>query len=177
MSKELTLVSEPNMANLTTQAEAVTKSGMFGLKSVNQTLTLMLIAEAENIPAIQAVQMYSVINGMPSLKSTEVQSRFQRSGGKVEWLETTDKKAVAKLTHPEAIEYISEFTMEQAIQMGLANKDNYKKMPKAMLMARAITSGVRAIYPMCLNNMYSVEEMMDTQPTPEEIAVEAEIIE
>ena len=175
MSKELT-ISEPNMANLTTQAEAVTKSGMFGLKSVNQTLTLMLIAEAENIPAIQAVQMYSVINGMPSLKSTEVQSRFQRSGGKVQWLETTDKKAVAKLTHPEAIEYISEFTMEQAEQMGLANKDNYRKMPKAMLMARAITSGVRAIYPVCLNNMYSVEEMMDIQPTPEEIAVEAEII-
>ena len=178
MSKELTLVSEPNMANLTTQAEAVTKSGMFGLKSVNQTLTLMLIAEAENIPAIQAVQMYSVINGMPSLKSTEVQSRFQRSGGKVEWLETTDKKAVAKLTHPEAIEYISEFTMEQAMQMGLANKDNYKKMPKAMLMARAITSGVRAIYPMCLNNMYSVDEMMDNvlPEVVEATIVNAEII-
>ncbi len=176
MSNELT-ITEPNMASLTAQAEAVTKSGMFNLKSVNQTLTLMLIARAENISAIRAVQMYSVINGIPSLKSTEVQSRFQRSGGKVQWLETTDKKAVAKLTHPEAVEYISEFTIEQATQMGLANKDNYKKMPKAMLMARAITSGVRAIYPMCLNNMYSVDEMMDAQPTQGEIQIEAEIVQ
>ena len=68
--------------------------------------------------------------------------------------------------------------MEQAMQMGLANKDNYKKMPKAMLMARAITSGVRAIYPMCLNNMYSIDEMMDNvlPEVMETTIVNAEII-
>ena len=74
-------------AEMQTMALSVTKSGMFGLKSPEQAVTLMLIAQAENIHPIQAVQMYSVINGMPSLKSTEVQARFQRAGGKVQQLQ------------------------------------------------------------------------------------------
>lgn len=142
-------------------AVAVSKSGMFGIKSEAQALTLMLIAQAEGIHPIQAVQMYSIINGMPSLKSTEVQARFQRSGGKVEWVETGDKKAVCKLSHPDGGEYLSEFGEIEAKRMQLIDKDNYKRMPKQMYMARAMTMGVRAIYPSCLNNMYTSDEVQD----------------
>ena len=167
-------------AEMQTMALSVTKSGMFGLKSPEQAVTLMLIAQAENIHPIQAVQMYSVINGMPSLKSTEVQARFQRAGGKVNWKDTTDKKAVCRL-EIDGQSYVSEYTIQMATQMGLASKDNWKKMPKAMLMARAVSSGVRALYPSCLNNMYSVEEAMDI-PSPNdmptiELVEDTEIIE
>lgn len=141
-------------------ALAVTKSGMFGLKSENQAITLMLIAQAEGIAPIQAIQQYSIINGIPSLKSTEVQARFQRSGGKVQWIESSTQKAICKLTI-DGQEYMSEFTLEDAKRMGLSDKDNWKKMPKQMLMARAITMGVRAIYPQCLNNMYTADEVQD----------------
>lgn len=141
-------------------ALAVTKSGMFGLKSENQAVTLMLIAQAEGIHPIQAIQQYSIINGIPSLKSTEVQARFQRAGGKVQWVESSILKAICKLTI-DGQEYVSEFLMDDAKRMGLTEKDNWKKMPKQMLMARAITMGVRAIYPQCLNNMYSADEVQD----------------
>ena len=40
-------------------------------------------------------------------------------------------------------------------------------------MARAISMGVRAVYPECLNNMYSVEEAQDIESPKEE----AEIVE
>ena len=166
------MVTTTNLAQLQIMAKAVTESGLFGLKNQNQAFTLMLIAEAENIPAVKAVQMYSIINGMPSLKSTEVQSRFQKSGGKLQWIETTDKKAVCKMSHPDGGEYTSEFTIEMAKQMGLSEKDNWKKMPKQMLMARAITAGVRALYPSCLNNMYAYEEAIDM---PKEDIEDAEI--
>lgn len=169
MSNALTTT---NPAQLQIMAKAVTESGLFGLKNQNQAFTLMLIAEAEGIPAIKAVQIYSIINGMPSLKSTEVQSRFQKSGGKIQWIETTDKKAVCKMSHPDGGEYTSEFSIEMAKQMGLSEKDNWKKMPKQMLMARAITSGVRALYPACLNNMYSDMEAIDM---PKEDIIETEI--
>ena len=169
MSNALTTTSP---AQLQIMAKAVTESGLFGLKNQNQAFTLMLIAEAEGIPAIKAVQMYSIINGMPSLKSTEVQSRFQKSGGKIQWIETTEKKAVCKMSHPDGGEYTSEFSIEMAKQMGLASKDNWVKMPKQMLMARAITSGVRALYPSCLNNMYAYEEAIDM---PKEDIIETEI--
>ena len=169
MSNALTTT---NPAQLQIMAKAVTESGLFGLKNQNQAFTLMLIAEAEGIPAIKAVQMYSIINGMPSLKSTEVQSRFQKSGGKLQWIETTEKKAVCKMSHPDGGEYVSEFTIEMAKQMGLSAKDNWVKMPKQMLMARAITAGVRALYPACLNNMYSDMEAIDM---PKEDIIETEI--
>lgn len=169
MSNALTTTSP---AQLQVMAKAVTESGLFGLKNQNQAFTLMLIAEAENIPAIKAVQIYSIINGIPSLKSTEVQSRFQKSGGKLQWIETTEKKAVCKMSHHDGGEYTSEFTIEMAKQMGIVEKDNWKKMPKQMLMARAITAGVRALYPACLNNMYSDIEAIDM---PKEDIIETEI--
>ena len=170
MSTQMVTTTSP--AQLQIMAKAVTESGLFGLKNQNQAFTLMLIAEAEGIPAIKAVQMYSIINGMPSLKSTEVQARFQKSGGKIQWIETTEKKAVCKMSHPDGGEYTSEFSIEMAKQMGLASKDNWVKMPKQMLMARAITSGVRALYPSCLNNMYAYEEAIDM---PKEDIIETEI--
>jgi len=145
-------------------AIATTKSGLFGLKNENQAITLMLIASAEGIHPIQAMQAYSVINGVPSLKSTEVQSRFQRAGGKIEWIETSNTKASVKLSI-DGQSYTSEFVMEDAKRMGLADKDNWKKMPKQMLMARAITMGVRALYPQCLNNMYSSDEVQEFTET------------
>lgn len=170
MSTQVITTTSPEQLQI--MAKAVTESGLFGLKNQNQAFTLMLIAEAEGIPAIKAVQMYSIINGMPSLKSTEVQARFQKSGGKIQWIETTEKKAVCKMSHPDGGEYTSEFSIEMAKQMGLASKDNWVKMPKQMLMARAITSGVRALYPSCLNNMYAYEEAIDM---PKEDIIETEI--
>lgn len=149
---------------MNSMASAVTKSGMFGLKNENQALTLMLIAQAEGIHPIQAVQMYSIINGMPSLKSTEVQARFQKAGGKINWKETGLTKAKVELSI-DGQSYISEFTMEDAKRMQLATKDNWVKMPKQMLMARCITIGVRALYPQCLNNMYSADEVQDFTET------------
>ena len=146
-------------------ALATAKSGLFNLKSENQAITLMMIAQAEGIHPIQAMQMYSIINGLPSLKSTEVQSRFQRSGGTIEWISTDNTKAVCKLSHPQGGTYTSEFGITDAKLMGLMDKDNYKRMPKQMFMARAITMGVRAIYPQCLNNMYSSDEVQDFTDT------------
>jgi DNA polymerase IIIc chi subunit len=153
-------------SDIQSMALAVTKSGMFGLKNENQALTLMLIAQAENIAPIKAVQMYSIIEGVPSLKSSEVQSRFMRAGGTVDWLETTNEKARVLLKIHER-EYISEFSMADAKRMRLDTRDNYVRMPKQMCMARAMTMGVRAIYPQCLNNMYTVDEVVDMQdPKP-----------
>ena len=140
---------------------SVAKSGMFGIKSEHQALTLMLIAEAEGLRPIQAVQMYSVINGMPSLKTTEMHSRYMNSGGKVIWIETTATNAKAKFIF-ENEELVFEYTWEDAKLAELTSKSNYKKMPKEMLRARCLSSGIRMSNPSCLNNLYSIEEMQDS---------------
>lgn len=166
---------------LQSMALSVTKSGMFGLKNENQAITLMLIAQAENIHPIQAIQMYSVINGMPALKTTEMIARYMRSGGKIVWLETTDKIAKAKFIFEEN-ELIYEYTIQDANKAQLTSKDNWKRMPKEMLRARCASSGIRMSNPASLNNMYSVEEAMDIpqdsdMPTIEATVEDVEIVE
>jgi len=165
------------IAQVQVMAKSVVQSGLFGLKNQDQAFTLMLIAQAEGIHPIQAIQKYSIINGMPSLKSTEIQSRFQKSGGILKWVETSNTKAVCEMSHPSYDgKYLSEFTIADATLMGLVNKDNWKKMPKQMLMARCISAGVRAVYPDCLNNMYSEAEVQDIEVT-EVLEPEAVVID
>lgn len=141
-------------------ALATAKSGLFGLKSQEQALTLMMIAQSENIHPMKAIVEYDIIGGKPALKATTVLSRFQQSGGSVEWVETTDKKAVAKFTHPQGGSITIEWTIERAKMAGVYDTNpTWKKYPNQMLRARCIPEGVRAIYPACLSGMYTVEEV------------------
>ena len=103
-------------------ANDVARSGMFGFKSVEQASTLMLIAQSEGIHPVRAMAMYDIINGKPALKSNEILARFQDSGGSVEWIETTDKIAKGKFTHPKGGSITIEWTMQRAVAADLANK-------------------------------------------------------
>lgn len=140
-------------------ATAVAKSGMFGLKSIEQSLTMMMLAQSEGIHPIKAVMEYDIISGKPALKSTTVLARFQQQGGTVEWIESNDQIAKAKFTHPQGGSITIEWTMKRAQQAELLKNDTWRKFPAQMLRARCIPEGVRAIYPACLNGMYSVEEV------------------
>lgn len=141
-------------------ALATAKSGLFGLKSHEQALTLMMIAQSENIHPMKAIMEYDIIGGKPALKSTTVLARFQQSGGTVEWIETTDKKAKAKFTHPQGGSIMVEWTIERAKLAGVyGTNPTWQKYPNQMLRARCIPEGVRAVFPACLSGMYSVEEV------------------
>lgn len=173
-------------AELQVMADNVYQSGMFGLKNKNQVYTLMLIAQSEGLHPIEAVQQYNVINGLPAMKTIEKHTRFNKSGGKLKWIETTDKIAKAEMTHPSYNGvYLSEFTIEEAQAMGLLGKDNWKKMPKKMLMARCLSSGINAIAPDCLGNVkYTVEDIQDglvevqqVEEQSKEVIIECETIE
>lgn len=168
MSKEIAI------AEIRTMANSATQSGMFPVKNPEQAFTLMLIAQAENIHPMSAFMKYDIIQGKPALKSSEVLSRFQYAGGKVEWIKTDETIAKGKFTHPQGGSITIEWNMQRATKAGYANKDNWKKHPAQMLRARCVTEAVRAIYPSCLNNMYSVDEVADFS---EEEQKQEEVIE
>lgn len=161
-------------------ATSATKSGMFPVKSIEQAMTLMMIAQSENIHPMSAFMMYDIIGGKPALKATEILSRFQKSGGMVEWLETSNDIAKGKFTHPKGGSITIEWNMERAKKAGLSDRDNWKKHTAQMLRARAVTEAVRAIYPVCLNNMHSSDEVIDfaeVNPINETVEVEVESID
>lgn len=145
-------------------AQAVAASGLFGMKTKEQALALMLTAQAEGQHPATITQDYDIIQNKACRKTHSVLARFQQAGGKVEWHELTEKKACATFSHPAGGALKMEWTFDQATKAGLTGKDNWKHYPRAMLRARCIAEGVRAVYPAAIGGMMVAEEAQDAEP-------------
>lgn len=142
-------------------AEAIAKSGLFGMKTHDQALALMLVAQAEGQHPATITQDYDIIQGRAARKTHSVLARFQQMGGTVEWHELSDAIADATFSHKAGGKLRMTWTFEQAKKAGLTGKDNWKNYPRAMLRARCIAEGIRAVYPAALGGMMVSEEAQD----------------
>jgi len=151
---------------ISVMASAVAKSGLFGVKTADQAMALMLIAQAEGMHPAIAARDYHVIQGRPALKTDAMLARFQQAGGKVFWDCYTDTEVTGTFSHPAGGSISITWTIEQAKKIGLAGKDNWRNYPRAMLRARCISEGIRTVYPGCVVGTYSVEEVQDLDDSP-----------
>jgi hypothetical protein len=149
------------LSDIEKAAHYVAQSGMFGVKTQDQAVALMLVAQSEGMHYARAAMAYDVISGKPALKSSEMLSRFQGAGGKIEYKKSNDKICIVELSHPQGGSITIEWSMERAKKCGLDQKDTWKKYPEQMLRARAVSEGVRALFPACLNGFYTTEEIQD----------------
>lgn len=145
-------------------AAAVAKSGLFGMKTQDQALALMIVAQAEGRHPATAAQDYHIIQGRPSLKADTMLARFQQAGGKVDWHTYSDSKCEGTFSHPQGGSVRIDWTMDRAKQAGLTAKDNWKNYPRAMLRARVISEGIRTVYPGVAIGVYTPEEIEDGVP-------------
>jgi len=145
-------------------ALAVAKSGLFGVKTPDQAMALMLIAQAEGLhPAIAATH-YHVINGRPTLKADAMMARFQTAGGSVRWGEYTNQRVVGTFSHPQGGSVEIEWTLDMAITAGLTKNPTWKSYPRQMLRARCISEGIRTVFPGVVVGTYTPEEAEDMDP-------------
>lgn len=151
---------------ITVMANAVAKSGLFGVKTPEQAMALMLIAQAEGYHPAIAARDYHVIQGRPALKADSMLARFQQAGGKVNWDTYTDTEVKATFSHPSGGSITLSWTIDQAKKIGIASKDNWKNYPRAMLRARVISEGIRTVYPGCVVGVYTPEEVQDFDTKP-----------
>jgi hypothetical protein len=87
---------------------------------------------------------------------------FIAEGGDIEWTELTGERAEAIFYPPGGRKPAKvDFTMDEAREAGLANKDNWRKHRRDMLKARVITRGLRMVYPQATSFMMSAEEVRD----------------
>jgi len=147
-------------------AEVAAGSKMFGFKNTQEAMAIMLLCQAENLHPAVAMRDYHVIQGRPALKADAMLARFQQAGGKVDWKEYTDEKVTGVFSHPQGGTLELSWTLTQAKSIGIANKDNWKNYPRAMLRARVISEGIRSVYPGCVVGVYTPEEVQDFTPTP-----------
>jgi len=155
------------VGDMQTMAGALAKSGLFGVKTSDQALALMIVAQAEGRHPGSVASDYHIIQGRASLKSDAMLARFQQAGGKVEWHDHTNDKVSATFNHPQGGALRIDWDMARAKAAGLGTKDNWRQYPRQMLRARVISEGVRAVFPAVLNGMYTPEEVRDLEPQRE----------
>ena len=154
-------------SELSQMAQTIAKSGLFGVKSPDQALALMLISQAEGISPALAARDYHVIQGRPTLKSDAMVARFQGAGGKIEWRDYTEQSVSALFTHPAGGSVEVKWTLDMAKRAGLTGKDVWRQYPRAMLRARVVSEGIRTVYPGVCVGIYTPEEVeqFDARPT------------
>jgi hypothetical protein len=155
------------MQDIERMGTAIAKSGLFGMKTPEQAIALMLIAQAEGMHPAIAARDYHVIQGRPALKADAMLARFQSAGGKVQWEIYTDEEVKATFSHNAGGTITLSWTLDQAKNIGLATKDSWKNYPRAMLRARVISEGIRTVYPGCVVGVYTPEEVGDFEPRSE----------
>lgn len=149
------------ISDIKEMAAAAVKSNLFGLPTPEAALSLMLLCQAEGLHPIQAVRRYHIIKGRPAMRADAMLAEFQRQGGKVQWLERTDRVVFAKFSHESSGTCEFSWTIEQAKDAGLTNNPTWQKYPRQMLTARVISEAVRTMLPGVVCGVYTPEEISD----------------
>lgn len=171
MGNALAVTQEMNgavvpLSDIEKMAQYVVKSGLFGMKTVEQAVALMLIAQAEGMHPALATRDYHIIQGRHSLKADAMLARFISAGGKVQWHTYTDADVSATFSHPSGGSVTVGWDLARAKQADLGGKDNWKKYPRQMLRARVISEGIRTVYPGVAVGVYTPEEVQDFDDAP-----------
>jgi hypothetical protein len=66
------------------------------------------------------------------------------------------------------------FKWSDAVRAGWTTKDNWTKMPRHMLYARALALGAQRIAPDKILGLYTVEEMADVVPNTSNVVINEE---
>ena len=151
------------MDQMQAMAKSLVAGKLFGFKTEAEAISIMLIAQAEGRSPALAARDYHIIQGRPALKADAMLARFQQEGGVVEWDEYTDAKVTGRFSHPKSCPkpVAVTWTLDMAKRIGLANRDNWRNYPRAMLRSRVVSEGVRTAYPGIAVGIYTVEEVQD----------------
>lgn len=173
-----------NLQTKLAMAATLLKSGLIPqhFKTPEAVMTAILYGQEVGMSPMQSLLSVTVIQGKPTLDAAGIKAKCIQSGGRFETIEWTDKICKLRGVRGEWKEE-AEFTIQEAAQAGYTQKDNWKRMPKAMLYARCVSVLGRNMFADVIKGFYSKEEMLDVTPTPsqptklEEVAKPAEVID
>lgn len=159
------------MEFLSKMGESIAKSGMLGLRKIEQGSTLLMICMTEGKTPLQVISEFHVMDdGKLARKADWVISRFREMGGSFVIVDDGEdgQKATYEFTFKGNTRRVS-YTMDEAKAEKIVKKDSrWEKNPASMLRARVITKGVRMVAPEVMAGFYTEEEL-DGQtdgPTP-----------
>lgn len=135
-------------------------------------VTAAILAGKElGLEPMSALRSITVIKGTPAMTANAMRGLVQSRGHEV-WVESeSSTRAVVKARRAGSDrEHTSEWTIDRAKGMNLADRDNWRKQPQAMLVARATSEVCRRVAADALIGMpYSAEELADVDGDAEEL--------
>ena len=149
------------MARVGAAAAGLTKRSL----KPDEAMYIILHGYALNIDPIVALNQIYIVNGKPTC-SAQLMIALANKSGALSRLDIPDPGEVndsatviaVRKDRPDT-EYRATFTMAMANKAGLATKDNWKKYPGQMLIARAVSACLRQAVPDAIAGMYTVEEI------------------
>lgn len=157
---------EAQQANLIAKSLAQTSFVPASLRGKPQDITAAILAGQElGLQPMATLRSLDVIQGTPALRAHAMRGLVQSKGHKIQILESTDR--ICRMRGRRVDEgdddwQPAEWTIEQAQQLGLLSKDQWKKQPKSMLVARCTGVICRLVAADVLYAMpYASEELGD----------------
>ncbi len=162
--------AEPSFESLVHMGDSLRKTGFLPshIKDGVSFAAIVLMGRELGMGTMAACRKLQVIKGTVTERADSQLARFKSCGGRAQFKELTEARAVLVLRHPNGDEHTETFTIEDAKRAGLASNDNYAKHPKAMLRSRAITAGLKSIGWEGSVGIYDPDEIADA-PTPEPV--------
>lgn len=129
-------------------------------KTPEAVVTAIWYGRELQMSPIRAIQSLNVIQGKPTLDAQALKAIAIAHGGQFRTIEWTADKCTIEGKRGDWVE-TNTFSMGDATLQGLAGKDNWKRMPKAMLYARCVSVLIRNMFADVIGGLYGREEMED----------------
>lgn len=136
------------------------------LRGKAQDITAAILAGQElGLQPMATLRSMDVIQGTPALRAHAMRGLVQSHGHSVQVVESTDTRCVMRGRRAGEQEWQEvEWTLDRAAKLGLTGKDQWKKQPRTMLLARASGEICRLIAADVLYAMPYASEELDGQP-------------
>ena len=121
----------------------------------------ILAGQELGLKPMATLRSIDVIQGTPALRAHAMRGLVQSRGHTVEVVESDDGHCVVRGRRHQTDEWQTvEWTLDRAKKMGLLDKDQWKKQPRTMLVARATSEMCRLVASDVLYAMpYAAEEL------------------
>lgn len=173
-------VTRMGFGEMQSMAQMFVQSGMFqGVRDVAQAFVKIQAGQELGIAPFASMKGVHIIQGSIAIGATLVAGRMKAWGYDWEEIERTSTACVLRIIKPNgATAGTSSYTMDDAKLAQLTGKDNWKKYPKSMLFARAITDAARTWAPQVFAGIpvYTAEELGSGNTNADGEVIDVEVV-
>lgn len=180
IEKNLPSVPQNEMEQL--QILIDSKSLPSNIKTIEQAFTIAQFGKDLGMKPMQAFHQIYNIQGRLALSSKGLGALLWANGIQYKTIQDFEKiEDNGKSDFVTTIEFYrgnivdrASFKWSDAVRAGWTTKDNWTKMPRHMLYARALALGAQRIAPDKILGLYTVEEMTDVTPNTSNVVINEE---